>query len=120
MRVCREQLLLLTEAAPGEVVSWPAEWCVGLVVPLWKKKGSRKVKGNWRGITLLSVGSELLARVVATRLRSFYDCHLGHHQFGFRQGRGVDDALQVTRRPVEEVATGLDTSAGIELSFHDI
>ena len=120
VRVCREQWLLLTEAAPGEVVSWPAEWCVGLVVPLWKKKGSRKEKGNWRGITLLSVGSKLLARVVATRLRSFYDCHLGHHQFGFRQGRGVDDALQVTRRLVEEVATSLDTSAGIELSFHDI
>ena len=50
---------------------WPAEWCVGLVVPLWKKKGSKKVKGNWRGITLLSVGSKLIARVVATRLRSF-------------------------------------------------
>ena len=98
VRDCREQWLLLFEAAPGEVVSWPAEWCVGLVVPLWKKKGSRKVKGNWHGITLLSVGSKLLARVVATRLRSFYDCHLGHHQFGFRQGRGVDDALQVTSR----------------------
>ena len=95
--------MLLIEAAPGEV-----EWCVGLVVPLWKKKRSRKVKGNWRGITLLSVGSKLLARVVATKLRSFYDCHLGHHQFGFRQGRGVDDALQVTCRLVEEVATSLE------------
>ena len=114
VRVCREQWLLLTEAAPGEVVTWPAEWCVGLVVPLWKKKGSRKVKGNWRGITLLSVGSKLLARVVATRLRSFCDGHLGHHQFGFRQGKGVDDALRVTRRLVEEVATSVDASAGVE------
>ena len=61
------------------------------------------MKGNWHGITLLSVGSKLLARVVATSLHSFYDSHLGHHQFGFRQGRGVDDALQVTRRLVGEV-----------------
>ena len=91
---------------------WPAEWCVGLVVPLWKKKGSKKVKGNWRGITLLSVGSKLIARVVATRLRSSFDGHLGHHQFGFRQGKGVDDALQVTRRLVEEVATSRDASVG--------
>ena len=34
VRVCREQWLLLTEAAPGDEVVWPAEWCVGLVVPL--------------------------------------------------------------------------------------
>ena len=95
----------VTEAVPGDVVTWPAKWCVGLVVPLWKKKGSRKVKGNWCGITLLSVGSKLLACVVAARLR---------------KRKGVDDTLQVTRRVVEEVATSLDTSAGIELSFHDI
>ena len=119
VRVCREQWLLLTETAPGDEVVWPAEWCVGLVVPLWKKKGSKKVKGNWRGIALLSVGSKLIARVVATRLRIAFDGHLGHHQFGFRQGYGVDDALQVTRHLVEEVAASRDTSVGVELSFHD-
>ena len=35
--VCREQWLLLTEVAPGEVVTWSAEWCVGLLVCLRKK-----------------------------------------------------------------------------------
>ena len=34
VRVCREQWLLLTEAAPGVEVVWLEEWCVGLVVPL--------------------------------------------------------------------------------------
>ena len=91
VRVCREQWLLLTEAAPGAEVVWPQEWCVGLVVPLWKRKGNKKDKNTWRGITLLSVGSKLLARVVATRLRSWFDGHLGLHQFGFRRGKGVDD-----------------------------
>ena len=57
-----------------------------------KKKDSKKVKGNRRGVALLSVGSKLIARVAATRLRSFCDGHLGHHQFGFRQGKGVDEA----------------------------
>ena len=99
---------------------WPSEWCIGLVVPLWKRKGNKKDKNTWRGITLLSVGSKLLARVVATRLRSWFDAHLGLHQFGFRRGKGVDDALQVTRRLVEEVATSNDEGEGIELSFHDI
>ena len=120
VRVCREQWLLLTEAAPGAEVVWPSEWCIGLVVPLWKRKGNKKDKNTWRGITLLSVGSKLLARVVATRLRSWYDEHLGLHQFGFRRGKGVDDALQVTRRLVEEVATSVDGNEGVELSFHDI
>ena len=110
----------MTEAAPGEEVSWPAEWCIGLVVPLWKRKGNKKDKNTWRGITLLSVGSKLLARVVATRLRSWFDGHLGLHQFGFRKGRGVDDALQITRRLVEEVATSSGDHEGVELSFHDI
>ena len=32
--VCREQWLLLTESALSGPVSWPEEWCVGLVVPL--------------------------------------------------------------------------------------
>ena len=116
VRVCRSQWLLFTEPDSG----WPEEWCVGLVVPLWKRKGSKKDKNTWRGITLLLVGSKLLARVVATRLRSRFDGHLGLHQFGFRRGKGVDDALQVTRRVVEEVATSTDGVEGVELSFHDI
>ena len=70
VRVCREQWRLLTEAAPGVEVVWPEEWCIGLVVLLWKRKGNKKDKNTWRGITLLSVGSKRLERVVATRLRS--------------------------------------------------
>ena len=42
------------------------------------------------------------------------------HQFGFRRGKGVDGALQVTRRLVEEVATCNDDGEGVEHSFHDI
>ena len=108
------------EAAPGAEVVWPAEWCSGPVIPLWQCKGHKKDKNSWRGITLLSVGSKLIARVVATRLRSWFDAHLGLNQFGFRRGRGVDDALQLTRRLVEEVATSAGEGKGIELAFHDI
>ena len=55
IKVCREQWLLLTEA-PGAEVVWPNEWCVDLVIPLWKRNGNKKDKNTWRGITLLSVG----------------------------------------------------------------
>ena len=120
VKVCREQWLLLTEADPGAEVVWPDEWRVGLVVPLWKRKGKQKDRTTWRGITHSSVGSKLLARVVATRLRSWFDGHLGLHQFGFRRGKGVDDALQDARHLVEEVATSTDEGEGIELSFRYI
>ena len=49
-----------------------------------------------------------------------YDGHLGLHQFGFRKGKRVDDALQITRRLVEVVATNAGDHEGVELSFHDI
>ena len=121
VRVCREQWLLLTEAAPGAEVVWPAgEWCIGLVVPLWNRKRHKRDKNTWRGITVLSVGTKFLARVVATRLRSWFDGHLGFYQLGFRRGKGVDDVLQVSCRLVEDVATSTDGGEGIELSFHDI
>ena len=87
-----------------EADDWPAEWRVGVVIPMWKRKGSRKDKSTWRGITLLSVGSKLLARVVASRLQRWYDPWVHESQVGFRMGRGVDDALQISRRLVEEMA----------------
>ena len=63
------------------------------MITLWKRKGNNRDKNTWRGITLLSVGSKLLAKVVATRLRSW----LGLLQFGFRREKGADDVLQIAR-----------------------
>ena len=57
VKVCRAQWLLLTEAAPGEEVSWPTEWCIGLVVSLWKRKGNKRDKNTWRGITFQAFGA---------------------------------------------------------------
>ena len=55
--------------AGQEAADWPESWNKGIVVPLWKQKGDRTDKNTWRGITLLSVGSKLLARVVAQRVQ---------------------------------------------------
>ena len=35
----------------------------GRVVSLWKQKGDRADKQTWRGVTLLSVGTKVLARI---------------------------------------------------------
>ena len=82
---------------PVDVVSGdaPVHWSGGALV---ERKGNKKDKNMWRGITLLSVGSKLLARVVATWLRSWFDGHLGLHQFGFRRGKGL---MMLFKLPVD-------------------
>ena len=102
-----------------EAVEWPAEWQVGLVVPLWKQKGSKEDKNTWRGVTLLSVGTKVLARLVANRLVRWCDSWLDEAQTGFRPGRGIDDVLQVSRRVAEEVAR-VDSDEVVLLRFFDI
>ena len=81
----------------------PKEWKVGLTVPLWKRKGDREDKNTWRGVTLLSVGSNVLARVVASRISKWSESWIAEQQSGFRKGRGTDDTLQVLRRMAEEM-----------------
>ena len=102
-----------------EAEDWPEEWKIGVTVPLWKKKGSRKDKNTWRGITLLSVGSKLLARVAARRAQQWSEGWLSEQQCGFRKGRGVDDCLTVSRRISEEVNRAV-SSEWVAMSFFDI
>ena len=109
------------EANPGlEAEHWPAEWSTGIVVPLWKNKGSKQDKNTYRGITLLSVGSKLLARVVAQRVQIWSEPWLAEEQMGFRRGRGVDDVLQVTRRIVEEGTASRPSNAVMLIRLFDI
>ena len=41
----------------------------GMVVPLYKLKGDHNDPNNYRGVCLLSMGSRILARVMAARLQ---------------------------------------------------
>ena len=91
-----------------------------MVVPLWKQKGDKADKSTWRGITLLSVGSKLLARVVAQRVQVWSEPWLPEAQMGFRRNRSVDDALQVTRRLVEEGTSSIDTGEVMLVRLFDI
>ena len=89
------------------------------MVPLWKKKGDKKDKNTWRGVTLLSVGTKLMARLVANRLARWTDPWLHESQTGFRGGRGTDDAQQVSRRIAEELARTMSDEV-VLLRFFDI
>ena len=73
----------------SEAQERPEDWKIGLVVPLWKKKGNKKDNNTYRGITLLSAGSNPLARAVATRLGSWSEGFIHESHCDFRKGRGV-------------------------------
>ena len=61
-------------------------------MPLFKKGAINKCK-NWRGISLLSVTSKILAQIILTRVVSIIDKHLEEAQAGFRKGRSCVDQI---------------------------
>ena len=75
----------------------------GVVVPLFKK-GDRDDPGNYRGVCLLSMGSRVLARIIAARLLEWAEAvgALDDDQQGFRKGRSTADATQVMVRIHED------------------
>ena len=53
------------------------EWRMGLIVPIWKRKGDVHDPGKYRGITLLSQVLKLLERVLDARIRRRVEGDLG-------------------------------------------
>ena len=78
---------------------WDDALKCGVVVPLYKK-GDRDDPGNYRGVCLLSMGSRILARIIAARLQVWAEevGALDDDQQGFRKGRSTADAAQVMMR----------------------
>lgn len=75
----------------------PTNWCVGIIKPLYKKKGSVEDPDNYRGITLLSCLGKLFTACINHRLTVYLDWLgiLGEEQAGFRAGYSTLDHLFV-------------------------
>ena len=82
---------------------WEDELKTGQMVPLFKK-GDRNDKNNYRGICLLAMGSRVLGKVMAERLRWWAEFMklTDENQSGFRAGRSTADATQVMVRLEED------------------
>ena len=84
-----------------ESKSVPQSWSTASVALLYKK-GPPGMCENYRPICLLTVAGKLLASMLKDRLvRGGADKHLWPSQFGFRAGRGTDDAICIARRRLE-------------------
>ena len=97
---------------------WEESLKVGLVIPLFKK-GDRNNANNFRGVVLLAMGSRIVARIAADRIRIWAEEMklLDDDQSGFRKGRSTADVTQMMFK-IQEDTTDLIKRArasGIEI-----
>ena len=81
----------------------PVNWTIGLIKPIYKKKGDKEKPENYRGITLLSCFSKLFTCIVNQRIKSYIDKYeiLGEDQAGFRNGYSTIDNIFVFKSIID-------------------
>ena len=81
----------------------PTDWCIGIIKPIYKKKGSIDDPDNYRGITLLSCIGKLFTASINTRLTTYLDeaSIIGEEQAGFREGYSTLDHIFALHSLVE-------------------
>ena len=65
---------------------YPDSWSLGLIIPIYKKKGDKHDCNNYRGITLLSCVGKLFTSIVNERLKKYCQVNkiINENQTGFR------------------------------------
>ena len=79
----------------------PTDWKEGLIVTV-PKKGNLSECKNWRGITLLSVPSKILCRILLDRIQEPLDKTFRREQAGFRKNNSCTDHIASLRIIVEQ------------------
>ena len=95
----------------------PKEWRMGLIVPIWKRKGGVHDPGKYTGITLLSQVLKLLEMVLDAMIRRRVEGDFGEEQQWFRKGRGTAGGMYVLRQMVEK---RLEVQGSMALGFVDL
>ena len=77
----------------------PTEWSIGLIVPIFKKKGSQHDPNNYRGITLLSCLGKLFTLCICVRLNLYATRRglIGEEQAAFREHYNTYDHIFVLK-----------------------
>ena len=79
----------------------PKVWNKGTIIKI-PKKGALSDCNNWRGITLLSIPSKIMAKIIIKRISEAIDSHLRKEQAGFRKGKGCTDQIFTLRNIIEQ------------------
>ena len=81
----------------------PTEWCIGIIIPIFKNKGENTNPDNYRGITLLSCLGKLFTSILNNRIFTLLeDGHLlGEEQTGFRPKYSTLDNVFVLKNIID-------------------
>ena len=80
----------------------PKDWRAGIILPLWKQKGSRRVCSNYRGVTLLSVPRKLIIMTLLDRCTTFLRSQRRIQQVGFIPRRSTVEQIFTMRQLIEK------------------
>ena len=93
----------------------PLDWKRGILIKVPKKGDISKCE-NWRAITLLSVTSKILSRIMLERLKKSLDKVLRPNQAGFRARRSCNDHIVTLRNIIEQTK---EFNSNLYLTFVD-
>ena len=71
--------------------NFPESWAEGLIVPIYKKKGSKEDPNNYRGVTLLSCLGKYFNSILNARFKKVSNKLISQIQAGFREGFSTMD-----------------------------
>lgn len=91
---------------------------IAVIVPI-HKKGSRSDPNNYRPISLLSIFSKIIEKLLKSRLESFLNREniLSTDQYGFIRGRCTEDAITTL---VDEISLGANKGECVGAIFLDL
>ena len=81
----------------------PTEWCIGIIIPIFKNKGMDTNPDNYRGITLLSCLGKLFTSILNHRISLLFEAAnmLGEEQAGFRSNYSTTDNIFVLKSIID-------------------
>ena len=79
----------------------PSDWRCGLLIKIPKKSDTANCD-NWRGITLLSIPSNIFTRILLNRIRELVNQRLRKEQAGFHPNCSCIDRINTLRIIIEQ------------------
>ena len=97
---------------------FPQKWSQAVVTPI-PKTGNLKNVSNWRPISILSVPSKIMEKLIQNHLMLFLESNdlLSQHQYGFRVGKSTGEAIFDF---VEDLFLARNNSHAVATCFVDI
>ena len=78
-----------------ETQQWPQHWKRSVFLPV-PKKDHGKNRSNYRTITFISHASNVVLKILQSRIQLYMNCELPDVQAGFRKGRGTEIKLPIS------------------------